>query len=81
MGRTLLDEWLKAQRMQQRELAELAGCSEGSISSLLSGRRNAGRGLALALERATDGAVPVASWQPADPAPEAKKPRRHRRAA
>lgn len=72
-----LGEWLRAKGMGQEEFASRAGVSQSQVSRLVAGkRRNPGTRVALAIERATDGAVPVATWEEK---PAAKKRRRRAR--
>jgi transcriptional regulator with XRE-family HTH domain len=72
-GPGLLARHLKAKNLTQSAFAEAAGLSSPLISMWLSRRRRPGLKSAVALEAATGGAVPAASWL--------AKSRPHRRSA
>ena len=60
-GPTRLKRWLKKSGLSQVEFAERARLSESTVSLLLSGGRSPGLS-AVAIEQATDGAVPANCW-------------------
>lgn len=61
-----LDRYLEEQgHGAARRLAVATGIPEASISKMRAGRRSATLAQALAIEYATDGAVPVQSWNQA----------------
>lgn len=58
-----LQAYLEQSELRPSDLAAAVGTSRGYISDLLSGRRlRPGLTVAAAIERATKGAVPAASW-------------------
>lgn len=57
-----LSRFLAEREMTQVKFAALSGVPQCQVSAYLSGRRKPGRENALAIERATAGAVPVSSW-------------------
>lgn len=57
-----LSSYLQSSRKSQATLAEEVGVSRGYMSELVAGAKKPGLDLAFAIERATDGAVPAASW-------------------
>lgn len=61
-GPELLAKHLKAKRQTQAEFVEAHGLSSSLLSMWLSRKRRPGLESAVALEKATEGAVPVASW-------------------
>jgi DNA-binding transcriptional regulator YdaS (Cro superfamily) len=63
IGRALLSGFLKRRKMSKAEFAALAGVPGPQVSLWLS-RRRPGLISALKIERATEGAVPAASWAP-----------------
>lgn len=54
--------YIDASADPQRTIAGRLGISSGHLGDLLSGRRTPGLELAVRIEAATDGAVPVSSW-------------------
>jgi DNA-binding transcriptional regulator YdaS (Cro superfamily) len=54
-----LERWLKAQSKTRAWLAEKAGLSRGYVSDILNGKCDCGGNAAIALQRATRGAVTV----------------------
>ncbi len=66
MGPDLVARYLKAKKMKPAHLAAAAGIARGTLSNLLSGKTGCGLAVALKIERATRGAVPVKAW--GDPA-------------
>jgi DNA-binding transcriptional regulator YdaS (Cro superfamily) len=58
-GRKLLAAFIRANPASQAKLARDAGCSEGHLSLILSGKRWASPKLAHKISRAIDGAVPA----------------------
>lgn len=61
-GATLLSAYLNRSGKQQKELAAAAGLKPDIVSRYISGERVPGVTNAVAICRATDGAVPVESW-------------------
>jgi plasmid maintenance system antidote protein VapI len=61
-GALLLKRYLKVSRTTFSALAEAAGLDTGQMSRCLAGKRGLSIACAVALEQATDGAVPVSSW-------------------
>ena len=62
-ARKLLTGWMAQAGHSQVSLAKLLDCSQAEISRILTDpRRKAGLGIALAIEKATSGAVPAGSW-------------------
>lgn len=57
-----LQKYLKTNGMRQVELARRLGLSNGYLHNLLRGNRRPSLDMALRIERATDGAVPVQAW-------------------
>lgn len=77
-GPALLRAWLRDTETLQKDLAERLGLHEATVSYWLSGRNVPLRDAAVALEKATGGMVPAASWPeeargrnaiPGEPAP------------
>lgn len=67
-----LTTFLAETNTSQTKLSEVLGISRSHMSLIVSGERKPSLDLALAIERATDGAVPVSSWAanpPAQPSP------------
>lgn len=62
MNESLLADYLNEHAESQSAFARRAGVSESALSDWLRGRRNPDVTSAVAIERATDGAVPVESW-------------------
>jgi len=60
---TQIQRYLSDTGMTQTELATLIGISRGHMSEITSGKKTPGLALAIAIERATNGAVPVMSWE------------------
>jgi len=54
-----LTEWRRANNVSIVRMAELSGLSHSTISLIESGKRKAGKSAAIALEAATNGAVPA----------------------
>lgn len=65
-GRTLLRDWLASRGTTQRAFAATLGLHEAAVSYYLSGRNVPLRGIAVEIERATEGAVPASSWPEAE---------------
>jgi transcriptional regulator with XRE-family HTH domain len=59
---TKLTTYLSEASISQAKLSEVLGISRSHMSLLVSGERKPGLDLAVAIERATDGAVPASSW-------------------
>lgn len=57
-----LSQHLRDNDLSQRVFAEMIGCSASYLSEIISGRKQPGLGLAVAIERETFGAVPVEVW-------------------
>ena len=57
-----LTTFLTETNTSQAKLSEALGISRGHMSLLVSGERKPSLDLAVAIERATGGAVPVSSW-------------------
>lgn len=57
-----LTTYLSETSTSQAKLSEALGISRGHMSLLASGERKPSLELAVAIERATDGAVPASSW-------------------
>lgn len=70
MGPTLKAYLDRCARGEQSKLAARIGCSQSHLSDLARGHRSPSLELAHAIERATNGAVPMSSWVDA-PAAEA----------
>lgn len=68
-------EYLYMNRLTRKEFAKHIGYSTTYLDRIASGERLPGDGLALIIEKATNGAVPVSSWPPKE-----KKFRRKRKA-
>lgn len=56
--------YLSTTGTKQTQLAEVLGVSRSYLSQLVGGTKSPSLELAVRIERATDGAVPVASWVP-----------------
>lgn len=67
--------YLKSTGSSQVAFAKMSGVPQSQISAYLAGRRIPGVKNALAIERATGGAVTVESWEGAPP-PKRRKPAR-----
>ena len=77
-----LSAWLVKSQMSQSGLARRVTAAPSHISRLLRGQRHPGLRLALAIERATGGAVTVESWaSPGSPAPPKRRKTSRRSAA
>lgn len=61
-GVRLLQAFLQRRKLLRSEFADRLPCSRPLLTMWLAGRRVPGRSNALAIERATGGAVPAASW-------------------
>ncbi|MGA0540703.1 helix-turn-helix domain-containing protein [Neotabrizicola sp. VNH66] len=59
---TQLRSYIDKTGIRQAALAGALGISKGYMSELVSGDKSPGRELAVKIERATFGAVPVQSW-------------------
>lgn len=57
-----LTTYLSETSISQAKLSDALGISRSHMSLLVSGERKPGLDLAVAIERATDGAVPASSW-------------------
>jgi transcriptional regulator with XRE-family HTH domain len=55
-----LAEYLHAEQLTQKQLADRLGVTEGAVSHLVAGRRRPSRELAVAIETLTG--IPVAAW-------------------
>ncbi len=62
---TELDAYLKDRNIADRDFAPLIGRDRSMVSKLRHGRLRPTLDLADAIERATDGAVPIRAWLPA----------------
>lgn len=62
-GSALLRSYLKRTGQMQKEVAAAAGLLEDQVSRFLSGDRNPSLSSALAIAKATGGAVPVEAWR------------------
>jgi transcriptional regulator with XRE-family HTH domain len=58
-----LERWLKKNRLSQNQFAEQSGISQSLLSKYIRGARRPNVDQALAIERATDGGVPVEQWE------------------
>lgn len=54
--------YLDSTSTKKADLARVLNTSRGYITDLANGRRKPGRDMAIAIERATDGRVPVSTW-------------------
>lgn len=61
-GMDRLAKHLEELGIAQRAFAARVGCSPSHLSDILSGRRAPGLSLAVAIQRETNGAVPVDAW-------------------
>ncbi len=59
---TTLSRWLSASKIPQSDLAAQVGVTQPTISRFASGTMKPSLAVAMMLERATDGAVPVDVW-------------------
>jgi transcriptional regulator with XRE-family HTH domain len=59
---SILSNYLKETGLLQAEFAAKVGVGQGTISRLANGTMNPGLPLAIKIERATGGSVPVESW-------------------
>lgn len=57
-----LAEYLEQRRIRQEDFAVSIGVTQATVSRLARRAMRPGLDLALEIEKATDGAVPVASW-------------------
>lgn len=57
-----LSEYLKVNRITQAQFAAKVGVSQGSISRICRGTSGLSFRLAMKIDRATSGEVPVSSW-------------------
>ncbi len=74
-GPRLLSAYLEKHHLTHAGFADCAGTHRSQISRLVAGERGPSVPLALAVERATNGAVPVSSWAEDDDEPELAPPR------
>jgi DNA-binding transcriptional regulator YdaS (Cro superfamily) len=58
-----LAEWIERNKIDPARIAKAIGVSVSAISHYCAGRRTPSLPIALAIERATLGAVPPESWQ------------------
>jgi DNA-binding transcriptional regulator YdaS (Cro superfamily) len=58
-----LERWLARNEVSQAEFARRTGITQSAISKYISGDRQPMLDEALAIERATHGAVPVEEWE------------------
>lgn len=68
---TRLQSYLDQANLRQSEFAALVGASQATISKLARGAVQPGLDLAVAIERATAGAVLATSWVPEPPSADA----------
>jgi len=61
-ARELLGQYLAANGLSQAEAGELLECDRTTVFRVLNGSRLPGLGLAVAIERLTDGAIPAKLW-------------------
>jgi DNA-binding transcriptional regulator YdaS (Cro superfamily) len=59
---TQLQSYIAEACLKQSALADTLGISRGYMSELVSGSKTPSLEIAVAIERATGGAVPAASW-------------------
>lgn len=57
-----LSTYLRKNRIRQGEFADLVGVTQGLVSRLANGTSKPGLDLAVRIDKATRGAVPVHSW-------------------
>ena len=57
-----LARWLRENRLTQQEFAQRIGTRQGTIGGLIRSLRRPSLDLAVAIERATDGAVKPSDW-------------------
>ena len=70
-----LAEYLATENISQEAFGLRVGVKQATVSRLASGVQRPGLPLAVAIERATAGAVPASSWIPAeDPTPDTPHP-------
>lgn len=62
-------DFLRQSGSTQAKLADELGISRGYMSELVAGSKIPSLGVAVAIERATGGAIPASSWVPLDEAP------------
>jgi DNA-binding XRE family transcriptional regulator len=60
----VLKKYRKDVSIRQTEFAEVVGVTQSTISKIESGEINPSLELAVAIERATGGAIPPSSWVP-----------------
>ncbi len=63
---TKLKTHLEATGIKQAALADMVGVSKGYMSLIINGKRGPRLKVALAIQRATLGAVPVEAWEDRD---------------
>lgn len=61
-GMEKLRAYMKRVGIKPSEMAEAVGTSRGYMHDILTNRRRPGLNVAVAIERATNGAVPAAEW-------------------
>lgn len=61
-GMTRLARYLQEQSIPQKDFADMLGVSQGMVSRMASGSKRPSLFLAVKIERATGGNVPVESW-------------------
>jgi DNA-binding transcriptional regulator YdaS (Cro superfamily) len=61
-GKKLLSAYLSRLDLSYAAFARLVGADRARIQRCATGKRSPGLHLALAIERATEGAVPAAAW-------------------
>lgn len=57
-----LRKYLEQERISQADFARLAGLSQPALSQYVSGVRRPNVDAALAIERASNGAIPMSDW-------------------
>lgn len=62
-----LSAYLKTNRIRQEDFAERIGVSQATVSRLVNGKQTCDIPLAVKIDRATAGAVPLTSWAEAEP--------------
>lgn len=78
---TLLAAFLAKKKLKQVEFAAMSGIRKESLHKYVRGLTRAGLAVALRIERATKGAVPITYWEHFEPLQPQKKPKRGPRAA
>jgi transcriptional regulator with XRE-family HTH domain len=62
LGSSLLLRWRESLDLLQADAAQVFGISQGMLSLLETGQRLPGRALGVKIAAATEGKVPVSSW-------------------